>query len=60
MNKRRLRNAGSRPKAFFGSEAAAILGAAAINVAGSLTAAGISANATIIAMISAIIRHFIF
>ena len=47
MSKRRLRNAGSRPKAFFGSaEAGAILAAAGINVAGTLAASAISANAT--------------
>lgn len=46
MSKRRLRNAGSRPKAFFGSQEAAILGAAAITSAASLTSAGINASAT--------------
>ena len=47
MSKRRLRNAGSRPKAFFGSaEAGAILAAAGINVAGTLAASAISASAT--------------
>ena len=45
MSKRRLRNAGSRPKAIFGSDSAAILAAAGINVAGSLAAAGIGASA---------------
>ena len=45
MSKRRLRNAGSRPKATFGSDSAAILAAAGINVAGSLAAAGIGASA---------------
>lgn len=45
MSKRRLRNAGSRPKAAFGSDSAAILAAAGINVAGSLAAAGIGASA---------------
>lgn len=46
MSKRRLRNAGSRPKALFGSEAGAILAAAGINVAGTLAASAISASAT--------------
>lgn len=45
MSKRRLRNAGRR-KAFFGSEAAAVLAAAGINVAGTMAASAISANAT--------------
>lgn len=46
MNKRRLRNAGVRPKAFLGmSEESAILTAAGINVAGSLAAAAIGGNA---------------
>ena len=47
MSKRRLRNAGNRPKAFLGmSESAAILAAAGINVAGTMAASAISANAT--------------
>lgn len=46
MSKRRLRNAGSRPKAIFGSEAAAVLAAAGINVAGTMAASAINANAT--------------
>ena len=46
MTKRRLRNAGSRPKAIFGSQEAAILAAAGINVAGTLAASAISASAT--------------
>lgn len=46
MSKRRLRNAGSRPKAIFGSESAAVLAAAGINVAGTMAASAINANAT--------------
>lgn len=46
MSKRRLRNAGNRPKALFGSKEAAILAAAGINVAGTMAASAISANAT--------------
>ena len=46
MSKRRLRNAGSRPKALFGSEAAAVLAAAGINVSGTMSASAINANAT--------------
>lgn len=42
----RLRSINPRKKAPFGTEEAAILGAAAINVAGSLTAAGINSAAT--------------
>lgn len=41
---RKLKNCGRR-KAIFGSDSAAILAAAGINVAGNLTAAGIGANA---------------
>ena len=46
MNKRRLRNAGSRPKAFLGADSAAILAAAGINVAGTMAASAINASAT--------------
>lgn len=47
MSKRRLRNAGSRPKALFGAaEASAILAAAGINVAGTMAASAINASAT--------------
>lgn len=47
MNKRKLRNAGSRPKALLGlGESGAILAAAGINVAGTMAASAISANAT--------------
>ena len=46
MSKRRLRNAGSRPKAFLGADSGAILAAAGINVAGTLAASAISASAT--------------
>ena len=46
MIKRRLRNAGSRPKAFLGADSGAILAAAGINVAGTLAASAIGANAT--------------
>ena len=46
MSKRRLRNAGNRPKALFGAEAAAILAAAGINVAGTMAASAINASAT--------------
>lgn len=47
MTKRRLRNAGSRPKAFLGmGESAAILAAAGINVAGTMAASAVNASAT--------------
>ena len=47
MSKRRLRNAGSRPRALFGAaEASAILAAAGINVAGTMAASAINASAT--------------
>lgn len=46
MNKRRLRNRGDRPKAIFGSQEAAILTAAGINVAGTMAASAINASAT--------------
>ena len=47
MNKRRLRNNGSRPKAFLGiGESAAILAAAGINAATQIAAAGINSAAT--------------
>lgn len=45
MVRRKLKTINSRPKALFGSQEAAILGAAAINVAGQMTAAGISSKA---------------
>ena len=45
MARRKLKTIDARPKAPFGSEAAAILGAAAINVAGQMTAAGINSKA---------------
>lgn len=45
MIRYKLKN-GGRKKALFGSEEAAILGAAAINVAGTLSAASMGANAT--------------
>ena len=45
MVRRKLKNINSRPKALFGSQEAAILGAAAINVAGQMTAAGINSKA---------------
>lgn len=45
MVRRKLKTINSRPKALFGSQEAAILGAAAMNVAGQLTAAGISSKA---------------
>lgn len=41
----KLKTINSRPKALFGSQEAAILGAAAINVAGQMTAAGINSKA---------------
>lgn len=46
MTRYKLKNGGHRPKALFGSEGAAILAAAGINVAGTLTAANIGAKAT--------------
>lgn len=47
MTKRRLRNAGSRPKALFGmGSEGAILAAAGINVAGTMAASAINASAT--------------
>ncbi len=47
MSKRRLRNAGYRPKAFLGiGESAAILAAAGINVAGTMAASALNASAT--------------
>ena len=46
MTNRKLRTAGHRPKAPFGSQEAAILAAAGINVAGSLASAAIGASAT--------------
>ena len=46
MVRRKLKTINSRPKAPFGSQEAAILGAAAINVAGQMAAAGISSKAT--------------
>lgn len=45
MVRRKLKTINSRPKAAFGSQEAAILGAAAINVAGQMTAAGINSKA---------------
>lgn len=45
MVRRKLKTINSRPKALFGSQEAAILGAAAINVAGQMTAAGINSKA---------------
>lgn len=45
MVRRKLKTINSRPKALFGSQEAAILGAAAMNVAGQMTAAGISSKA---------------
>lgn len=46
MTRYKLRNAGRRHKALFGSEEAAILASAGINVAGTLSAAAIGAKAT--------------
>lgn len=46
MVRRKLKTINTRPKAPFGSQEAAILGAAALNVAGQMTAAGISSEAT--------------
>ena len=46
MTKRRLRNAGNRKKALFGSETGAILAAAGINAATQLAAAAINSGAT--------------
>ena len=46
MTRYKLRNGGRRPKAPFGSEEAAILSSAGINVAGTLAAANIGAKAT--------------
>ena len=46
MTRYKLRNAGRRHKALFGSEEAAILAAAGINVAGTLSSAAIGAKAT--------------
>lgn len=46
MTRYKLRNAGRRHKALFGSEEAAILAAAGINVAGTLSSASIGAKAT--------------
>lgn len=46
MTRYKLRNAGRRHKALFGSEEAAILAAAGINVAGTLSAAAIGAKST--------------
>lgn len=45
MVRRKLKTINSRPKALFGSEEAAILGAAGINVAGQMTAAAINSKA---------------
>ena len=45
MVRRKLKTINSRPKALFGSQEAAILGAAAMNVAGQMTAAGINSKA---------------
>lgn len=45
MVRRKLKTINSRPKALFGSQEAAILGAAAINVAGQMSAAGINSKA---------------
>lgn len=45
MVRRKLKTINNRPKALFGSQEAAILGAAAINVAGQMTAAGINSKA---------------
>lgn len=45
MVRYKLKTINSRPKALFGSQEAAILGAAAINVAGQMTAAGINSKA---------------
>lgn len=46
MTRYKLKNAGRRHKALFGSEEAAILAAAGINVAGTLSAAAIGAKST--------------
>lgn len=46
MSKRRLRNAGNRSKAPFGTQEAATLAAAAMTTAATLASAGINANAT--------------
>ena len=46
MTRYKLKNGGHRPKALFGSEEAAILSSAGINVAGTLAAANIGAKAT--------------
>ena len=46
MTRYKLKNAGRRHKALFGSEEAAILASAGINVAGTLSAAAIGAKAT--------------
>lgn len=45
MVRRKLKTINSRPKALFGSQEAAILGAAGINVAGQMTAAAINSKA---------------
>ena len=45
MVRRKLKTINNRPKALFGSEEAAILGAAGINVAGQMTAAAINSKA---------------
>lgn len=45
MVRRKLKTINSRPKAVFGSQEAAILGAAGINVAGQMTAAAINSKA---------------
>lgn len=45
MVRYKLKTINRRPKALFGSQEAAILGAAAINVAGQMTAAGINSKA---------------
>ena len=45
MVRRKLKTINSRPKALFGSEEAAILGAAGINVAGQMAAAAINSKA---------------
>lgn len=45
MVRYKLKTINNRPKALFGSQEAAILGAAAINVAGQMTAAGINSKA---------------
>lgn len=45
MVRHKLKTINSRPKALFGSEEAAILGAAGINVAGQMTAAAINSKA---------------